>query len=186
MPVSDRSKHYVAFLRAINVGGRFVKMNVLSNIFSLAGFENVRTFIQSGNVIFDSEETDAELLEERIGRLLQKELGFEVNAMIRTMSELEAMVRRNPFKELPSGTKVSVAFMSAALKEKMKTPFFSPKRDVEIIEVRGRNAFCVHHLVEGKWGYPNLLLEKTFRVRTTVRFWQVLSNLVDFAKSSEQ
>jgi hypothetical protein len=76
--------------------------------------------------------------------------------------------------------------MSAALKEKMKTPFFSPKRDVEIIEVRGRNAFCVHHLVEGKWGYPNLLLEKTFRVRTTVRFWQVLSNLVDFAKSSEQ
>jgi uncharacterized protein (DUF1697 family) len=186
MPVSDLSTEYVAFLRAINVGGRFVKMDVLSNIFTVDGFENVRTFIQSGNVIFNSAETDAEVLEDRIGKLLQKKLGFEVTAMIRTMNELEAMVRRNPFKKFPPDTKISVAFMSAALKEKIKMPFFSPKKDVEIIEVRGRDAFCVHHLVEGKWGYPNLLLEKTFRVRTTVRFWQVLSNLVDFAVSSKQ
>lgn len=177
---------YVAFLRAINVGGRFVKMDVLSKLFSSAGFQNVRTFIQSGNVIFDSAETDADMLEDRIEKLLQKKLGYEVDTMIRMLDELEAMVRRNPFKKLPDDAKISVAFMSEALKEKIKTPFFSPKKDVEIIEVKGRDAFCVHHLIEGKWGYPNLFIEKTFKVRTTVRFWSALKNLLAFAAAVER
>jgi uncharacterized protein (DUF1697 family) len=177
---------YVAFLRAINVGGRFVKMDVLAKIFSDAGFKNVRTFIQSGNVIFDSGETDSDLLADKIEKLLQKKLGYEVDTMIRTLDELEAMVKRNPFKKLPEDAKISVAFMSAELKEKIATPLFSPKRDVEIIEVKGRDAFCVHHLIGDKWGYPNLFIEKTFKVRTTVRFWSALNNLLAFAAAGEK
>ncbi len=181
-----QSIRYIAFLRAINVGGRFVKMDALTKIFSDAGFENVRTFIQSGNAIFDSVETDTDLLQGKIEKLLQKKLGYEVDTMIRALDELEAMVRRNPFKKLPDDAKISVAFMSAELKEKIKTPLFSPKKDVEIIEVKGRDAFCVHHLIEGKWGYPNLFIEKTFSVRTTVRFWSALKNLLAFAAAGEK
>ena len=70
--------HYVAFLRAINVGGRVVRMDVLKREFTALGFANVETFIASGNVMFSTRGTDRSKLTRRIEERLRGALGYEV------------------------------------------------------------------------------------------------------------
>src|SRR5437868_4934049 len=92
---------YVAFLRGINVGGhKLISMKDLSRMFEAIGFEDVRTYIQSGNVIFGDASADAELVTERAERGLREALGYEVKVILRTMNEVEGLVERNPFKDV--------------------------------------------------------------------------------------
>ena len=88
---------YVAFLRAINVGGHVVKMDVLRAAFDELGFENVETFIASGNVIFDTREKDIPAVERRIEQALQSTLGYEVATFIRSLEEVAGIARYRPF-----------------------------------------------------------------------------------------
>src|SRR3982751_3388903 len=105
---------YIAFLRGINVGGHhIVKMEDLRRIFASMRFENVKTFIQSGNVIFETTETNPDALAEKIGRELQKAFGFEIRTMPRALVELEEIAARNPFKNAAPDEKIYISFLSA-------------------------------------------------------------------------
>src|SRR5688572_10594132 len=88
---------YVAFLRAINVGGHTVKMDALRRLFEALGFVNVETFIASGNVIFDSPSKDTKALEKKIESYLRETLGYEVATFIRTIAEVAAIADYKPF-----------------------------------------------------------------------------------------
>lgn len=88
---------YVALLRAINVGSHLVKMDRLRALFEEMGFENVQTFIASGNVIFDSPSTDTKALEQQIEAHLKQSLGYAVDTFLRTPAELAAIVAHDPF-----------------------------------------------------------------------------------------
>lgn len=90
---------FVALLRAINVGGRTVKMARLRSIFEANGYENVSTFIASGNVIFDADTADAPALEERIEAELEHALGFEVGTFLRTPAQLTSIAALEPFAD---------------------------------------------------------------------------------------
>ena len=81
---------YVAFLRAVNVGGRIVKMTELKRIFEAAGLDEVSTFIASGNVIFRSARS-ADKLAPHIEGALQKALGYTVTTILRTAGEVAAV-----------------------------------------------------------------------------------------------
>ncbi len=104
---------YIAFLRAVNVGGRFVKMEDLKGHFAMPGFKNISTYIQSGNVVFEHSETDAAVLEGKIEKKLLKELGYEVKTFLRTPAELEVIIKKNPFKKVPEDMGLHVSFLSA-------------------------------------------------------------------------
>jgi uncharacterized protein (DUF1697 family) len=102
---------YVAFLRAINVGGRVVKMTALKSIFEAMKFDEVETFIASGNVIFTSK-IAAPKLETQIEKGLEKALGYPVTTFLRTVNEISAIAERNPFGgPIPPGGRVYVAFL---------------------------------------------------------------------------
>jgi uncharacterized protein (DUF1697 family) len=87
---------YVAFLRAINVGGHTVKMDRLRALFEELGFDNVKTFIASGNVLFDSAARNRSTLETKIERHLEKALGYQVATFVRTLAELKPVVDFRP------------------------------------------------------------------------------------------
>lgn len=89
---------YVAFLRAINVGGHTVKMDRLRGLFEEIGLEGVSTFIASGNVIFDSAGPPGDL-ERHISEHLHRALGYEVVPFVRTFEELSPIVSHPPFAE---------------------------------------------------------------------------------------
>ncbi|MBY0508092.1 MAG: DUF1697 domain-containing protein [Bryobacteraceae bacterium] len=104
---------YVAFLRAINVGGRVVKMEALRGYFIGLGLANVRSFISSGNIVFDSAARPA-TLEAKIEKHLHAALGYEVETFLRTASELRAVERDVSMRlarELTAGAKVYVGFL---------------------------------------------------------------------------
>lgn len=91
-------ERYVAFLRAINLGGhRRVRMDHLRILFEDLRFGDVATFIASGNVIFSTERDDAAALEARIEKKLKQALGFEVTTILRTAAEVAAVARKDPF-----------------------------------------------------------------------------------------
>ncbi|HET6233324.1 MAG TPA: DUF1697 domain-containing protein [Longimicrobiaceae bacterium] len=90
---------YVAFLRAINVGGHTVKMDHLRKLFEEMGFAKVETFIASGNVIFESPAEDATALEAKIEGHLQQALGYAVATFLRTSRELAEAAACQPFAE---------------------------------------------------------------------------------------
>src|SRR5687768_15562390 len=88
---------YIAFLRAINVGGHIVKMDHLRELFAAVGASNVETFIASGNVIFEAKDENAQALEKKIERHLRKALGYEVATFLRSVPELATVARYEPF-----------------------------------------------------------------------------------------
>ena len=92
---------YAAFLRGINVGGkRSIKMAELRTAFAAQGFTNVKTVLASGNVLFDTAETDAAVLCKAIEQHLKQEFGHKIFVLLRTVAELQCLVAANPFKEI--------------------------------------------------------------------------------------
>lgn len=89
---------YIAFLRAINVGGHTVKMEHLRRLFEAMRFSNVETFIASGNVIFEAVDQDKKALEQKIEVALHEALGYKVATFIRSPAEVANIARYQPFK----------------------------------------------------------------------------------------
>src|SRR5258708_40243516 len=155
---------YVAFLRAINVAGqKLIKMDELARIFTAAGFKNARTYIQSGNVIFDATSGNAVALRKKIERTLQDVLGYEVTVVLRRLADIEEIVKRNPFKTVKTNAEAMpfVVFLSEEPRRTPKLPLISTTENVEVFEVRDRAPFIVSgRKKNGSFGYPNKFVEK--------------------------
>ncbi len=94
------NRTYLALLRGINVGGRNrLPMAALTELFAEAGCRRIRTYIQSGNVVFDAPPSVANTVASRVSSLLAEQLGLEVPMVTRTASEMEQIVASNPFVE---------------------------------------------------------------------------------------
>jgi uncharacterized protein (DUF1697 family) len=105
---------YVAFLRAINVGGHNVKMDRLRALFEELGLKHVETFIASGNVLFDSSSKSLATLERRIEKHLEQALGYEVVTFIRPLAGLSAIHADHPFDRDAEGVlSLHVGFLKA-------------------------------------------------------------------------
>lgn len=104
---------HITLLRAINVGGRTVKMDHLRSLFVELGFKNVETLIASGNVTFDARTVESAKLEAKIERHLYARLGFATEAFARTHAELQAVIahRAFPVAQVESARALWIAFL---------------------------------------------------------------------------
>jgi|SRR5579859_3214624 len=97
MHKNESSTIYVALLRGINVGGNNkVEMAKLKKTFEELGFTNVRTFIASGNVIFQSGETNQHALAQKIESAIKKDFGIQINVLLRDFKSIEKLVKAIP------------------------------------------------------------------------------------------
>ena len=163
---------YVAFLRAINVGGHTVKMDHLRSLFESMGFANVETFIASGNVIFDSKTKSSLTLEKKIEKQLQAGLGYEVKTFIRTLDEIAEVVRHESFEatELEgSGNILYVGFMSATPEEAAIKKLSSLVDEVNDFRVRKREVYWLRRTKVGESQYSGGIIEKTLKTPVTFR-----------------
>jgi uncharacterized protein (DUF1697 family) len=176
---------YVAFLRAINVGGKnLIKMDELKKIFKSVGCEDVRTYIQSGNVTFNSKISDENSLIMKMESELHKNLSDDVVIFLRTSEDFNSIINLNPFLKLKSSipTKLYVTFLKDELKLKLKLPFLSPKKDVEVIQIKDREVYCITSEIKGSYGFPNLFIEKEFGIKATTRNWNTIIKVYDLMK----
>jgi uncharacterized protein (DUF1697 family) len=135
---------YIAFLRAINVGGHTVRMDVLRTLFEALKLTRVETFIASGNVIFDSRSSDTDALERRIERHLEQSLGYQVATFLRSPAELAAVVAHRAFDE-PEPARpgcVMVAFLKAPPAAAAARTFLAFRTDDDGYAIQGREAYC--------------------------------------------
>ena len=102
---------YVAFLRAVNVGGRIVKMQDLKAAFETLPVTNVRTFIASGNVIFDARSKDAASLERRAETALKTALGIHIDVFVRSLDELPRIAECGPYREIAASGKGGTVYV---------------------------------------------------------------------------
>ena len=163
---------YVAFLRAINVGGHTVKMDSLRQMFEAIGFANVSTFIASGNVIFDSKSKNTKALERKIEDYLQLTLAYSVATFLRSTSELAEIAGYRPFKDFDLNVKVPalyIGFISSDPSDESKKKIHSFTSKVDEFHVAGREVYWLCRTKFSDSNISSALLEKTLGMQATFR-----------------
>jgi len=162
---------YIAFLRAINVGGHTVKMDTLRQLFESLGFSDVETFIASGNVVFETTTRDARTLEKKIEHQLQEALGYEVATFIRTDAELADIANYKPFRQadLDAAVALNIAFLAEPLDAQSKQKLMALRTDIDDFHVHGREIYWLCLKKQSESTFSNAVLEKTLGRRSTLR-----------------
>lgn len=174
---------YLVFLRAVNVGKRTVRMERLRGVLEELGLADVGTYINSGNAYFRATGRRTTLAR-RIEEALAAELGFDVPVALRTVDEVAAVVAADPFAgvEMTEHTRCCVAFAVAPLPADVLLPVASPTGEVEIIAVRGADAFVVLHQRPDRAANAGPFLEKALGVPSTSRFFHTTEKIVAAAR----
>lgn len=174
---------YVALLRGINVGGKnIIKMESLKKSFESEGFTNVKSLIQSGNVLFDSKSDNIAALTKRIENKLLEDYRSEIKTMIRSIFEIEEIIKQNPFKgrENDKNTKLYVCFLYENILSNKIIPPSSDKEAVEITHIGKKEIFLISFPTKnGRYGFPNNFVEKELKSFSTARNWNTVKKLTE-------
>ncbi|MGC4809030.1 DUF1697 domain-containing protein [Micromonospora sp. DT228] len=176
---------YVALLRGVNVGTTRLAMADLRRIVTDLGHEEVKTYLQSGNVAFGSTVRDAGKLAAGIERALADELALKVPVLVRSGRELAAVAGGNPYADREDDpTRLLVAFLATAPKTSMVDALAVPGGENVSFTVTGREVFL--HFADGGYGrskFTNAYLEKKLGVVATTRNWKSVRALAELAAS---
>jgi len=171
---------YVAFLKGVNVGGHnIITKEKLKDAFTEIGYHKVGTFKQSGNVFFETDATDAEGLEKEIQRSLLETTGKNIAVRVRTMAELEDILKLDPFKsQNKEGASFLVTFLPrGSRKGSLQVPAKIPKSTAEVIAIQGDEGYSVSH-GHGDGALPNPFIESKLKVVATTRNWNIINEIV--------
>ena len=172
---------FISILRGINVSGqKLIKMDALRKLYDNLGFRNVSTYVQSGNVIFSSNDIDTHELEQKISKEIEKEFGFEVPIIVLTVDKLKYVIDNNPFLKFPDKDHafLHVTFLSS------KPDYFDPKV-IENKKQEGEDVFFTDDVVYlycpkgyGSTKLTNTFLESKLKVGATTRNWKTTNELL--------
>lgn len=168
---------YIVFLRGINVGGnKKVPMADLKKMFAKMGFENIRTLLNSGNIIFNGKKEKEPILTQKIGNELEKTFGFSANVMLRSAEEIMELIRLEPFKNISidKKTRLYVSFLNKKSSSNLEIPYSSPNTDFRILQKTEREIFSVLTLETAKSVDAMAFLEKEFGKEITTRNWNTV------------
>jgi uncharacterized protein (DUF1697 family) len=162
---------YIAFLRAINVDGHTVKMDMLCQQFEALGFLKVETFIASGNVIFESPQKNTRALEKTVEQQLRAALGYEVATFIRATAELAAIAKYQPFPpaQMEAASAFNIAFLAEPLDVASQKKLLALKSDIDDFHVQGREVYWLCRKKQSESTFSNVVLEKTIGGPSTIR-----------------
>ena len=173
---------YISILRGINVSGhKRILMTELKVLYEELGFTDVKTYIQSGNVIFRTKDNKEEVIV-KIERAIKKKFGFYVPVIIRTISEFKKVILSNPFPEDSDINKIAIVFLEKVplqnYVEKVIEMDFLP--DKFVIKERDIFILCVNGF--GRTKLTNNFFENKLKVKATTRNWKTVNKLIELSK----
>jgi uncharacterized protein (DUF1697 family) len=173
---------YFAFLRAINVGKRLVRMETLRSLFEDLGFAEVETFINSGNVIFQSKGARPAALETRIAEHLESSLGYPVATFLRSAAELAAVNAYRPFagEAIRTAGACCTGFLAQPLQAPQCEALLGLQTDIDTFHLNGRELYWLCRKKQSESTISNALLERKLKTSLTFR------NLTTVAKLAEK
>ena len=175
---------YIALLRAINVGGtKKLAMSDLRAFVETLGFDEVRTLLQTGNLVFEGRAQSATTLERLLEDEAAKGLDLQTDFMVRTDKELATIIAQNPF---PSEAKrdpshLVVQFMKAAPSAAAVTSLQAAIKGLETIRLIGKQLYVVYPEGIGRSKLTTRLIESKLATRATGRNWNTVLKLAALA-----
>jgi len=175
---------YVALLRAVNVGGRnSVAMADLRDLLARLGFDDARSLLQSGNLVFRTGKRSTAQLEELLGDEVRKRLDVTTDFFVRTAEEWKGIVAGNPFpKEARSDPgRLVVQFLRDAPSAESVRALQASIAGPEIVRAKGREAYMVYPDGMGRSKATSALIERKLATRATARNWNTVAKLAALA-----
>lgn len=175
---------YISILRGINVSGqKLVKMDALKNMYEKLCFENIQTYVQSGNIIFSSEQSDVKNLELTISTQIKSDFGFEVPVIVLNVETLKTIIEDNPFA---NDTSKDISFLHVTILADNPIQFdkesiLDKRQSNEEIEFTSRAIYLYCPNGYGKTRLNNNFLETKLKVSATTRNWKTTTELLKLA-----
>lgn len=171
---------YVALLRGINVGGnKKVPMGDLKKAMEKGKMKDVKTLLNSGNVVFESDEKEA-AVNKHLETLIETRFGFPVPVILRTFSAIEKLANADPFKgiSVTEATRLYVSFLGEKPKSSLKK-YESPDGNFRILKVSGQEIISVLTVTADRGSVDAMtILEKEFGKNITTRNWNTVLKLL--------
>lgn len=178
---------FICLLRGVNVGGnKMMKMDALKSLCGSLKLRDAKTYLQSGNVVFRSDETDRAVLVRRIEEGIRKKTGLEVKVILRTADELRKVIAanpRSPDERNPSG--LLVAFLSGEISNDAKALLTSLKIPSEELHFGSRELYIYFPEGIANSKLSNALTVKKVGVNVTARNWNTVNALLKMAEELE-
>lgn len=176
-------------LRAVNLGPHNrIKMDVLRKLYESLGFQDVRTYVQSGNVVFRAEARGLAQIATGIEEAIQREFGFRPAVLLRTVGELRKAIAQNPFSKR-RGIEPSRLLITFLAKEPEPTAcerIRAIKAEPEEIHLRGRELYIYYPNGMARPKVPWTTVEKILQVSGTGRNWNSVTKLLEIAEEIDR
>ncbi|WP_041649705.1 DUF1697 domain-containing protein [Marivirga tractuosa] len=175
----------IAILRGINVGGkRKILMADLKTLMQNLGYENIQTYIQSGNLIFEAgERQQNDQLAENIESAILKQFDFQVPVIVLSKNEIESAIANNPFYTADADiNKLHLTFLNKIpeqdKQEQLETVNYKPDQ----FKIMGKNVFIYCEGSYHKSKLTNAFFEKKLKVKATTRNWKTVLKLWELSR----
>jgi uncharacterized protein (DUF1697 family) len=181
-------KVIVSLLRGVNLGGHHkIKMEELRALYATLGLRNVQSYVQSGNLVFRTDERNLSPLAKRIEQAIEKKYGFHADVILRTTADLRDVIARNPFakrREIEP-SKLLVTFLTQLPPKELCAQILAVKPDLEEIHLDGRELYVYFPGGLGRSKLFSTLFGKVLKKEGTGRNWNTVTQLLKMAEAQE-
>jgi uncharacterized protein (DUF1697 family) len=176
---------YIIFLRGINVGGNAkVSMDILKKALIAKEYSNVKTYINSGNLLVSTPQDKIPLIED-VREIIKTQFGISVELIVKTKSELDYILTQDPFdkgNETDNSKKI-VAMLSKKIDPEKTQVFKEDSKIEENFYVNGDLLYIYYHNGAGQSKFTNNYIEKKLKVTSTARNWNTILKMAEMCKT---
>lgn len=176
----------ISMLRGVNVGGHnMIKIDALRALYESLKLRHPQTYLQSGNVVFQTEAPDLSKLAKKIEDAIERQFAFRPSVILRTASELRDVIARNPFEKRPGidPARLLVAFLAADPTPDAHDKLRAIECEPDELRFSGRELYIYfpNGMGRPKLKWPHV--DKTLQIPYTGRNWNSVTNLLEMAES---
>jgi uncharacterized protein (DUF1697 family) len=177
----------VSFLRGVNVGGHGkLNMGALAAAYSALGFRDVRTLLQSGNVLFRSTLRNRDAVAKRITQEIERRFDLKIDVIVRTLAEVRMIVERGPASPRLDPRKLHVMFLQSVPDANRQATLARAHKGPEMLEIRGPEIYLYYPEGAGRSKLSGAFIERKLDVAGTARNWNTLQKIIEAGTKLER
>lgn len=183
--IGDTMTVFISLLRGVNVGGnKRIKMEALRALYEQLGLSGAQALLQSGNVVFKSDQTDRERLTRQIETGIEQTFGFHSKTILRSVDELNDVIAHNPYRAEGEAepSKLLVMFLGGAPDPAGVDSILQAHRGPEKFEMSGQEIYVYYPDGMGRSTLDRTLNEKRLKTLATARNWNTILRLSALAE----
>ncbi|MEC4114732.1 DUF1697 domain-containing protein [Myroides pelagicus] len=177
-------KTYITLLRGINVSGKnIIKIEALKSLCTTLGLQNIKTYIQSGNIVYQTTTQDPHALSLKIHQTIRDNFGLNISILTMSSEQFEDIVNQNPYNTTDELSKLYISFINSPPQLNHLDSLNEKKADTELIHITTSAVYLVAAIGYGKTKITNTLIENKLKVTATTRNYKTCLKLIELSKT---